>query len=155
MTVLRLDHALAAAAVLLAALAGWPWLAPPIPQTRPLAPPSATTAAPPAAPSLPPLASFSATVDRPLFSPSRRPPPGAAAGPAIESRYRLLGIVATGAKKTAFVADNARRAEIGVGDMLDGWTVKEIGRDWVMLVSPAGETVLRLKSAPPEPPKPQ
>jgi hypothetical protein len=153
---LRLDHGLAAGVLCFGALALWPWLVPPIPATRPLATPSAAPAAPAIA-VLPPLANFAATVERPLFSPSRRPAANApaAAAPAAESRYRLLGIVARGPKKTAFIADNVRRAEIGIGEVLDGWTVKEIGQDRVTLASPAGEMVLKLKSAPAEPVKPQ
>jgi general secretion pathway protein N len=156
MTALRLDHALATGALCFATLAIWPWLVPPIPATRPLATPPVAPAAPPIA-ALPPLANFAATVERPLFSPSRRPAANApaAAAPGAESRYRLLGIVASGAKKTAFVADGARRAEIGVGDAFDGWTVKEISQNRVTLMSPSGEMVLKLKSAPAEPAKPQ
>ncbi|HWB49364.1 MAG TPA: hypothetical protein VG651_09660, partial [Stellaceae bacterium] len=95
--------------------------------------------------------------ERPLFSPSRRPAAAAAAapGPGAESRYRLLGIVAAGAKRTAFITDNGRRTDVGVGDRLGGWTVREIGRDQVTLAAPAGEVVLKLTPAPPEAPKPQ
>jgi general secretion pathway protein N len=156
MTALRIDHALAAGAVCFAALAIWPWLVPPIPAARPRATPPVAPAASPVA-TLPPLASFAATVERPLFSPSRRPAANApaAAAPGAESRYRLLGIVASGPKKTAFIADGARRAEIGIGDAFDGWTVKEIGQNRVTLASPSGEMVLKLKSTPVEPAKPQ
>lgn len=156
MTTLRVDHALTAGALCFAVLAVWPWLVPPIPGTRPLAaPPAALAAATLTA--LPPLASFAATVERPLFSPSRRPAANAptAAAPAAESRYRLIGIVASATKKTAFIADSARRAQITVGDAFDGWTVKEIGQDRVTLASPSGEMVLKLKPAPAEPAKPQ
>jgi hypothetical protein len=153
---LRLDHALAAGALCFAAFAVWPWLVPPIPETRSLATPPAAAAAPTLA-ALPPLASFAAIVERPLFSPSRRPAANApaAAAPAAESRYRLVGIVASGTKKTAFIADNGRRAQIGVGDAFDGWTVKEIGQDRITLASPSGEMVLKLKPAPAEPAKSQ
>jgi hypothetical protein len=145
---LRLNHALGATAVVLAALAVWPWVVPPVPATRPLAAPPAGGAAPTLLP-LPPLATYAAIVERPLFAPSRRPPSGVGAtqGAAIESRYRLLGIVAAGPRKKAFVADGARRVEIGEGDALDGWTVKEIGPDRVKLASPSGETALTLKPA--------
>jgi len=156
MIALRLDHALAAGALCVAALAIWPWLVPPIPEPRALATPPAAPAAPTLT-ALPPLASFAATIERPLFSPSRRPAANApaAAAPAAESRYRLIGIVVSGTKKTAFIADSGRRAPIGVGDAFDGWTVKEIGQDRVTLASPSGEMVLKLKPAPPEPAKPQ
>ena len=152
----RLNHLLGAAALVCLGLAAWPWLIPPLPATRPLAAPPASAPGLALA-ALPPLASYAAIVERPLFSPSRRPPPGAEAalGSSIESRYRLLGIVATGPKKKAFVAEGARRVEIAEGDALDGWTVKEIGPDRVLLSSPAGEAALKLKRAAPEPQKPQ
>jgi hypothetical protein len=154
---LRLNHLLGATAAVCAVLAVWPWLLSPVPAIRPLtavpasAPPAVLTA-------LPPLTSFSATVERPLFSPSRRPPPGtgAAPGPPVASRYRLLGVVASGPKKRAFVADGARHIDIAEGDLLDGWRVKQIGTDSVLLSSPEGESILKLKPAAIESPaKPQ
>jgi hypothetical protein len=103
---------------------------------------------------LPPLATYSAIVERPLFAPSRRPPPDAIA-PSLESRYRLLGTVGAGSKRKAFVADGSRRVELSEGDIFDGQTVKEIGQDRIVLSSPAGDTVLKLKPAAPEPAKSQ
>jgi hypothetical protein len=150
---LWLEHALGAVAIVCAALALWPWLSPPVPTTRPpIAQPASTPA--PAPTALPPLASYSAIVERPLFAPSRRPPPGAIAtlGPSIESRLRLLGIVTTGPKKKAYVAEGTSRVELAEGDTLDGWTVKQIGQDRVLLTSPTGEASLKLKPAAPEPP---
>jgi hypothetical protein len=155
---LRLDHLLGGATAACALMAVWPWLFPPVPATRPLATAPASTPAP-ALSALPPLTNFSAIVERPLFSPSRRPPPGvsAAAGPLVASRYRLLGVLATGPKKRAFLADGARRVDVAEGERLDGWTVKQIGADSVRLSSSDGEAVLTLKPAvQPEPPaKPQ
>jgi hypothetical protein len=154
---LRLNHALGGTAIFCALLAAWPWMVPPsLPTTEPRAAPSAGFLAPAFA-ALPPLASFSATVERPLFTPSRRPPAGAetAAGPSIESRYRLLGVVTTGPTKKAFAVDGTRHVEITEGNTLDGWSVKEIRSDRVLLTSPAGEAVLKLKPTAPEAPKPQ
>jgi hypothetical protein len=155
---LRLNHALGAAVVLFAVLAVWPWI---VPQSAPSpgrpGAQSANTPAPALA-ALPPLASFSATVERPLFAPSRRPAATAAdAAPSssTEGRYRLLGIVATGPTKKAFVVDGARHIEITEGSMLDSWSVKQIGPDRVLLTSPTGDAVLKLKPAPPEVPKSQ
>jgi hypothetical protein len=155
LTAPRLNHALAATAVVLAGFAAWPWLWPPVPAIRPLAAPHAAATAP-ALSALPPLATYDAIVERPLFSPSRRAPPGVAAatGPSINSRYRLLGILASGPRRKAFLADGARRIEITEGETLDGWTVKQIAQDRVLLASPAGEAVLKLKpAAVPEAPK--
>lgn len=154
---LRLNHALGGAAVLFAGIALWPWLVPPTPSVRPLATPQAS-APPPALTPLPALGTYAAIVERPLFSPSRRPPPGvtaAAPGPSIESRYRLIGIIGDGAKRKAFVTAGTRRAEIGEGDSFDGWTVKEIRQDRVLLTSSAGTAALKLSHAPPEPAKAQ
>jgi hypothetical protein len=154
---LRLNHLLGATAAVCAVFAIWPWLLPPVPATRPLAAAPASAPAPAIAP-LPPLTSFSAIVERPLFSPSRRPPPGtdAALAPSVAGRYQLLGIVATGLKKRAFLADGARHFDIAEGDRIERWTVKQIGTDSVLLSSSEGETVLKLKPATAEPPtKPQ
>jgi len=151
---LRLNHLLAAAAIFAAALAAWPWLFPPLPAIRPLA--AAPESRPPAAPTaLAPLSGYTAIVEHPLFSPSRRPPATASAGlgPSIESRYRLLGVVATGPKRKAFVAEGARHVEVTVGDTLDGWTISDIGKDRVHLTSPAGEAALKLAPSAGEPAK--
>jgi hypothetical protein len=144
----RLDHLLGGAAATCAVIAVWPWLFPPVPATRPLATAPASAPAPALA-ALPPLTSFSAIVERPLFSPSRRPPAGAntAAGPLVASRYRLLGVLATGPKKRAFLADGVRRIDVAEGERLDGWTVKQIGADNLQLSSPDGDAVLTLKPA--------
>jgi len=150
----RLNHVLGAAAIVLVAIAAWPWLVRPVPSVRPLAAAPAIAPAPRVA-VLPPLASYAAIVERPLFSPSRRPPPGVSAiqGPSIESRYRLVGIVAAGPKRKAFVADGAQRREIALGDTLDGYAVAEIGQDRVKLTSPTGEAILKLAPAAAEPAK--
>ena len=154
----RLNHLLGGAAAVCAVIAVWPWLSTPVPATRPLTTAPASTPVPALA-TLPPLANFSAIVERPLFSPSRRPPPGTntAAAPLVASHYRLLGVVATGPKKRAFLADGARHLDVAEGERLDGWTVKQIGADSVSLSSSEGEAILKLKpAAVAEPPaKPQ
>jgi hypothetical protein len=128
---------------------------PPVPAIRPLAAAGASAPAPELAP-LPPITSYAAIVERPLFAPSRRPVPGVSViGPSIESRYRLVGIVSSGGKRKAFIADGSRRSEIAEGDNLDGWTVKEVAQDRVLLISPAGAAALRLsRTTVPEPAKP-
>jgi hypothetical protein len=142
---LRLNHVLGALAAVFAAVAIWPWLMPPIPTSRPAAEPS-TVAPALSATNLPGLATYAAIVERPLFVPSRRPPPGATSS--IAGRYRLLGIVGAGAKRRAFVADGTRRIEIGEGDAIE--------QDRVLLTSPAGEAAaLKLARSAPEPAKPE
>ena len=153
---LRLNPILGITALFFTGLAAWPWLVPPVPAVPPLI--AGPTAAPaPALAALPPLASYAAIVERPLFSPSRRPVPGAepVAVSSTMSRYRLLGIIGSGPRKSAFVADGARRIEIDAGGTLDGWTVKEIGQDSITLTSPTGDAVLKLIQGPPEAAKPQ
>lgn len=152
-----LNRVLVGGSLLLGAVAVWPWLIPPSPSVRATAVPQ--TAAPaPALSALPAIGKYGAIVERPLFAPSRRAPPGMATAPAgsgIEGRYRLVGIISAGSVRKAFVADGARRTEIAEGGMLDGWTVTQIGQDRVLLRSATGEALLKLTRAPPEPTKPQ
>jgi hypothetical protein len=147
-----INHALAASAFLLAALAGWPWLMPTATSDR-----SADAGAAPAAErriaDLPPFANFSALVERPLFSPSRR---GAAALPSVglgaglEARYRLIGVIAAGPARRAWIADGTRHFEASEGDLLDGWKIVAIEQNRLLLSSPAGEAVLTLRRVPGE-----
>ena len=137
--------ALLAANVALAALALWPFL----PGRAPAEPAPITAATGDAAQklaSLPPFAAFAETSARPLFSPTRRPAPGAAAL-GIDGRYRLLGLVIAGSARHALVAPVAGgpARELGEGDAVDGWTVTRIERDRVTLASPMGEATLALK----------
>ena len=146
---LRLNHLLGAAAAALIALAIWPWLQSPAP-ARSAGASTDTTSSPPALAALPPVARFSAIAERPLFSPSRRPTPGekaAPAGPGIEQRYHLLGLINTGNTKRALLVEGKRRFAIGEGAALEGWTVARIEHDRVVLSSPAGEAVLTLQPA--------
>jgi hypothetical protein len=144
---LRSDRALLTAAALLAALTVWPFL--PAAEPLPLAP-AATPAPPPAPAALPPLARFAAVVERPLFSPSRRPV--AAEGfdlgsGGLDARYRLLGITIAGDRQRALLAEGARQFELAVGDSLAGWTVVRIEQNRLVLTSPTGEAALTLRRA--------
>jgi hypothetical protein len=145
----RLNHVLAGAGILLSMLAIWPWVAP-------LAAPGRATAAadtpppPPAIADLPPLATFRAVFERPLFSPSRRPPTDGTTpvlGTGIAERYRLLGLLTAGQARRALLAEGTRRFEVAEGAALDSWTVTRIEQDRVVLSSPSGETELRLHRA--------
>jgi hypothetical protein len=148
---LRREHGLAALVLAFAGLAAWPWLAPATVSDRP--PPSAPVAAiaAPVPASLPPLAAFAATVERPLFAPSRRPAaasvaaPGAA--PAAAAHYRLIGLIGVGSERRALVADGARRLEVKPGDALGGLPVVRIEPDRLVLRSSAGEVALKLGPA--------
>ncbi|MGH7092093.1 MAG: hypothetical protein ACREFB_00990, partial [Stellaceae bacterium] len=101
----------------------------------------------------PPAAQFAAVAERPLFSPSRRPPAGKAptvAGGGIEQRYRLIGVVTVGHEPRALLLEGARRFELGVGGRLDGFTVLHIEHARVVLASPAGQAVLPLRQSLPQ-----
>jgi hypothetical protein len=139
--------ALAAANLAAAALAIWPWLQESAGPVRATAASSLQDA--PAIAALPPLAEFSATTERPLFAPSRRPSPGAAppGASAIESRYRLQGLVIAGNSRRALVAEIAsgRRFEVGEGEAIEGWIVRRIERNAITLASPSGEATLTLR----------
>jgi hypothetical protein len=142
------NHVLATAAIGLAMLAAWPWLAP-VSYAVPGSSGPAQSAAPAIA-GLPGFATFSAVVERPLFSPSRRAAPfepAPAAGVGIASRYRLIGVVTAGAVRYAWLSDGKRSFQLGEGDPLDGWTVQRIEQDRLVLTAPAGEAVLSLRRA--------
>jgi hypothetical protein len=147
----RLNHVLAGAAVLLTVLAIWPWVAP-VAAPRRAAEAADTPPPPPAIADLAPLAAFRAVFERPMFSPSRRPPADGKVpqlGIGIAERYRLLGLVSAGDARRALLAEGTRRFEIAEGAALDGWTVARIEQDRVVLSSPSGETELRLYRAVP------
>jgi hypothetical protein len=143
----RVNDVLVAAAIMLAGVALYPWLAP---AAMPDAPgvsadmPSSASAIAP----LPPASNFSAVLDRPLFSPSRRPPARQdPIGSGLAGRYQLLGLISAGDARHALIADGDRRFEIAEGAALDGWTVARIEQDRVVLSSSVGRTVLTLRRA--------
>ena len=148
--------ALAAANLLVAALVLWPWLSDGARSLQRPAGRAVAVADAPLLPSLPPYSEFAVTSERPLFSPSRRPPTAEQHGTsALEERYRLLGLVITGNAKRALIGEIAggRRLEVGEGDTIEGWAVKRIERDAVVFASPAGEATLTLRNgAPPAKP---
>jgi len=151
---LRPNHVAAGMAILLIALAIWPWVAPDSAPER--SAPADLPSAPPLIAALPALATYSAVFERPLFTPSRRPAatPGAAVANTAVERYRLIGLLASGELRRALLADGDRRFEIAEGAALDGWTVARIEQDRIVLSSPAGKTVLKLRrsdAAPAEP----
>lgn len=159
----RLRLPLFLAALVLAAATLRPWLPrgasspPPGVSARPI---SAMPGRPAA---LPPLTHFAATIERPLFSPTRRPPAATAArlsGAAIARRYRLQGIIVVGPAKRALLIDTVGggRLDIGKGEKIDGWTVERIEQDRLILASPAGQAALRVGeggSAPRGPARPR
>lgn len=108
--------------------------------------PAATLANPLAAQ---PLDLLSATLDRPLFSPSRRPPPAPpsivqapapAALPSSPPTVVLLGVVMDGETARAVVRAGAdkRLLRAQMGDDIDGWKVAQIDGRKVVLASEDG-----------------
>lgn len=108
---------------------------------------SATTLANPLAAQ--PLDQLAATLDRPLFSPSRRPPPAPqsfvqapapAALPSSPPIVVLLGVVMDGETARAVVRAGAdkRLLRAQMGDDIDGWKVVQIDGRKVVLASQDG-----------------
>lgn len=99
---------------------------------------------------LPPLDTFTATVERPLFTPGRRPPAAVPVpleeAPVVEeavSLYRLVGLIAEGGgRAVALLREGDSHGEIRVrpGETVAGWTVERIGGG-EMTLSRDGETL--------------
>lgn len=110
---------------------------------------------------LPPLASLSETVDRPLFSETRRPKevaeaPSPAAAPTLN--VMLTGVVITGDKRLANIRtpDEPRVRLLSEGDSISNWRIDSILPDRVILSSGQRiEHVLLRKAEPPEAARPE
>lgn len=147
----RLSVGLVAAVVVLAAAAIWPWL-PGSGRTAAVGPATPPPEAKASTVKLPAYETFTATIERPLFSPSRKPvtAPVQAPLPATQGPSRLIGIVVAGAHRRALIAQTgAAPIEIGEGESFEGRTVKRIEQNRVVLVDVKGaETVLTLAPPP-------
>jgi len=137
----------------------WPFVAG-VPDAEPKGAPAAGQAArllvpSPADFSLPPLETFSETLNRPLFTATRRPPsplaslqgdagppaptPPAATGPKGEKLvlgiYLLRGIVVTSDSKLVLLkhATTGKSLRLTEGQKLDDWTVATIAPDHLVL----------------------
>ncbi len=102
--------------------------------------------------SLPPLSTYGAVIERPLFARNRRPlPPQAAAATAGDAKsFVLVGVTVSGKQRTAVVRRGAPPtiARLTEGQEIDGWTVRHIGDDRVVLRYHATEaTILLYKEA--------
>jgi hypothetical protein len=78
-----------------------------------------------------PVENFSSILDRPLFSPTRRPPAeGAVATAASEPELQvtLVGVIISSEEQIALVRlkDATRFARLSVGDSFQGWTLDSI-----------------------------
>ena len=95
---------------------------------------------------VPPLAAYAAVVERPLFSPTRRPPvvaaPDEAAPPARRDELTLRGVMLAPHKRVALIeiegADEEARW-LAEGETLQGWTIAAV-RERHVVLSEHGET---------------
>ncbi|HYH17545.1 MAG TPA: hypothetical protein VD995_02905 [Azospirillum sp.] len=117
---------------------------------------------------LPPLGAFTATVERPLFTPGRRPPPPAVTAPvgafdanglpvadpppAPPRRLRLVGV----ASDTQGRAVAVLRADGGGGDVrvlaggrVEGWLVQQVGDGGMVLAAGTRRVAVPLAGAVP------
>ena len=80
---------------------------------------------------MPPEQSFAAILERPLFSPTRRPPPegiASAAGPVPTLKIDVVGIVISEQEQFALIlTENSKEVvRLSAGDEFQGWTLEEI-----------------------------
>ena len=95
-------------------------------ETPPLAALSAQTSF-----TMAPIADFSAVLERPLFSPTRRPPVEGAvadAAPEAELQVTLMGVIISSEEQIAIIRpkDASRFERLSVGDSFQGWTLDSI-----------------------------
>lgn len=125
-------------------------MAPPLPLGDSVAePPPRAAAAPAVVAGLKPLANYAETVARPLFSPIRRAPAPAASAAALGqvSALVLSGIVVNHNERHALIQRGRSGVPLRVaeGDVIDGWTVRSVMRDGIVLQHGATEHELLLR----------
>jgi hypothetical protein len=122
-----------------------------VPGNPPGTPPAVRQSAPPAAspaPRVPRLAQLVATtLARPLFSPTRRPPPQEGGGPGAGlADMRLTGIVTEPGERLAiFAVTGAKTLTIREGGEVSGWRIEGITPGTVSLSGPTGTEMLQPK----------
>ncbi len=90
-----------------------------------------------------------AILDRPLFSGDRRPPPPppVAVKPPPVLKSRLSGIlILAGWRQALFAGDGKKYTTLREGDEIDGFKVRNIQADRVILASDFGEQIVQLSS---------
>jgi general secretion pathway protein N len=146
-TQLVLAGALTVVAAGLGSLVALEWSTSPVsPAVEPSAPAKAAKAAAPAPTfSLAPLSAFSAVTDRPLFSPDRRPAPEAREALGAWSALVLAGIVVTPTSREVLIAHGnpAKIVHLREGQSVDGWTVRSIAPDRVVVANGGEQHELR------------
>jgi hypothetical protein len=101
---------------------------------------------------LPPLNIYSEVVARPLFSPTRRP----SAAPASAERpanFILTGIIISRRERHVLIAHGVPRRvdRVAEGQDVEGWTVKAIDADRVLLIRGGDEIELKPAAKPGQP----
>lgn len=98
------------------------------------------------------LGSFMAALDRPLFSPTRKPPakpePAAAIVADTLSDVRVLGLYSSGTAGGAIVRAEGKVRRVRPGDSLGGWTVKEVRPRDLVLARGDEQRTLEVKRGP-------
>lgn len=71
---------------------------------------------------------YVATLERPLFAPTRRPPPPQAAASAVEPLpdIRLLGLYSSGGASGVIASIDGTVRRLRVGESVSGWSLKEV-----------------------------
>jgi hypothetical protein len=107
---------------------------------------------------MPSRGTFTAIVERPLFSPSRRPPvEGIAADSIPILDFSLFGIVISTGEPSAIVKPDSGGDPVRVteGETMSGWTVARIEADRILVQQGATERELLLDFSAPAPPPPE
>jgi len=97
-----------------------------------------------------PLERFRAIVERPLFSPTRRPPPSQAAEPDERPRqFQLKGVVVSAREQYALIVSQStgKSYNVRTGDVVEGWRVERITGESAALSKDGVETLVRLVPA--------
>jgi hypothetical protein len=96
-------------------------------------------------------AALGATLERPLFSPARRPAPAPAAAESVDaaSPASQLVAVAIGPDRSAAILrlTSGKTLVLLQGEQIDGWVLSEVAPHRVMLRSGAGQVGLKLSGS--------
>jgi general secretion pathway protein N len=98
-----------------------------------------------------PLEHFSAIVERPLVSPTRRPPPSAPGEPDSGARqFQLKGVVVSAREQHALIVSQStgKSYRVRTGDVVEGWKVEHITDQSAAFTKDGIETLVRLVPAP-------
>ena len=121
--------------------------------------------APSEMPSIPDVDSMVAAIlERPLFSASRLPYEETVEIAEVETgeegpvtfQARLTGVaIRPEGREALFEREGSKPIAVKEGDEIDGWTVRAIRNDQVLLLSSRGEEILKMAYAPPRVRRPQ